>query len=199
MAMCRDALGLTCDSTVLDIGGTPHLWHEMERMTGVRPHVTLANIWPEPPWTVPPSMRYTTADGTRLPFADRSFDVAFSNSVIEHVGSDEAQRCFALEVRRVARAYWVQTPNFFFPIEPHWMAPFFHWLPRWVQRRVAGVTPFAILSKAPQSLIDEQLATIRLLRRKEMARLFPDATILTERVLGLPKSFYAVRAHYRAS
>src|SRR4051794_26662392 len=62
----------------------------------------------------------------RLPFADNEFDLAYSNSVLEHV-NDRAG--LAREIRRVARSWWVQTPAFSFPIEPHALLPFAHWLP----------------------------------------------------------------------
>jgi len=57
-------------------------------------------------------------DGRYLPFRDGSFDIVFSNSVIEHISSPEDQQRFADEVRRTGRAYWVQTPDYRFPIEP---------------------------------------------------------------------------------
>ncbi len=69
------------------------------------------------------------ADGTQLPFGDREFDIAFSNSVIEHV-PPELQAAFAAEVSRVADRYFVQTPNRYFPIEPHYQLPLFQFLPR---------------------------------------------------------------------
>jgi 2-polyprenyl-3-methyl-5-hydroxy-6-metoxy-1,4-benzoquinol methylase len=68
----------------------------------------------------------------RSPSAARSFDIVFSNSVIEHVGDAESQQQFAHEIARVGRAYWVQTPNRRFPVEPHLLTPFLHFLPtRW--------------------------------------------------------------------
>ena len=63
-----------------------------------------------------------------LPFADGEFDLAYSNSVIEHV--PRARRAvFAAELRRVARGWYVQTPARSFPVEPHSLLPGAHWLP----------------------------------------------------------------------
>jgi len=79
--------------------------------------------------------RLVCADATeRLPFADNEFDLAYSSSVIEHI-SPERRATFAHEVRRVARGWYVQTPAFEFPIEPHSLLPAAHWLPRSVRRR----------------------------------------------------------------
>jgi Methyltransferase domain len=58
-----------------------------------------------------PSIRCVTASGTDLPFADDEFDVAFSNAVVEHVGSREEQRRFVAELCRVAPRVFLSTPN----------------------------------------------------------------------------------------
>jgi SAM-dependent methyltransferase len=123
---------------------------------------------------------FVQADVTqRLPFADDEFDLAFSNSVIEHVADREA---FAAEVMRVARGWWVQTPAFSFPVEPHALLPFAHWLPAPVRRRywrlgVAG-----------------DYEEIALLRRAELARLLPGGRVVAERVGPLAKSWISCRS-----
>src|SRR5207247_1510773 len=77
---------------------------------------------------------FVRADATeRLPFEDGAFDLAYSNSVIEHLPV-ERRAAFARELRRVARGWWVQTPAFSFPVEPHALLPFAHWLPARARR-----------------------------------------------------------------
>jgi len=78
-----------------------------------------------------PDVRAVRADGRELPFADGSFDLGFSNAVVEHVaGGREGQRRFVHELCRVARRVYVTTPNRWFPLEVHTLLPFVHWLPR---------------------------------------------------------------------
>jgi hypothetical protein len=78
-----------------------------------------------------PGIPAVRADGRELPFADRAFDLAFSNAVVEHVGGGrEGQRTFVGELCRVARRVFVTTPNSRFPLEVHSLIPFAHWLPR---------------------------------------------------------------------
>lgn len=76
-----------------------------------------------------PEVTLVVGDGRRLPFADRSFDIAFSNAVIEHVGSSADQRRFVAEACRAADRVFLSTPNRWFPLDSHTMAPFAHWLP----------------------------------------------------------------------
>ena len=77
-----------------------------------------------------PSVRAVRSDGRDLPFADREFDLGFSNSVVEHVaGGRDGQRRFVEELCRVAARVFVTTPNRFFPIDPHTLLPFVHLLP----------------------------------------------------------------------
>ena len=76
-----------------------------------------------------PAARYVQGNALELPFEDGSFDVVFSNAVIEHVGGREEQRRFVAEALRVAPRVFVTTPNRWFPIEVHTRLPFVHWLP----------------------------------------------------------------------
>jgi SAM-dependent methyltransferase len=124
---------------------------------------------------------FVRADATvRLPFADGEFDLAYSSSVVEHV-APERRAAFAAEVRRVARGWYVQTPARSFPVEPHALLPFAHWLPVAVRR------PYWRLGAAGAW---EEIA---LLGRAELAALFPGARIVPERLGGLVKSWVAVR------
>ena len=133
-------------------------------------------------------------DGCNLSFADKAFDIGYSNSVIEHLGTFENQRRFASEVSRVARGVWVQTPAKAFFIEPHYLAPFVHWLPKSVRRRlIRWFTIWGLVTKPGPQQVDEILAEIRLLTRREMADLFPDCEIVTERFFFWPKAYVAVR------
>jgi hypothetical protein len=125
------------------------------------------------------------ADGTRLPFADREFPVVFSNSVIEHVPK-ELQQAFASEVRRVSERYYVQTPNKWFPIEPHYQLPLVQFLPERLMKALNRRFSFGWREKG-------RWEPIKLLSARELQRLFPDAEIHRERVLGLTKSLMAVR------
>jgi len=115
----------------------------------------------------------------RLPFDDGAFDLAYSSSVIEHV-EPERRAAFAGEVRRVARGFFVQTPARSFPIEPHALLPFAHWLAPTLRR------PYWRLGAAGA------WEDIQLLRRAELAALFSEP-ILAERYAGLVKSWIALR------
>jgi SAM-dependent methyltransferase len=130
------------------------------------------------------------ADATELPFPDNTFDIAFSNSVIEHLGTWENQQAFAREARRVARKLWIQTPARSFPIEAHLLAPYIQYLPKKLQHRLARWTPRGLLNPGVvHGIVDE----VRLLTFKEISKLFPDCRILRERLLGVTKSYIAVR------
>ena len=76
-----------------------------------------------------PEIAYVQGDACALPFPDQSFDVVFSNAVIEHVGDAERQRLFVAEALRVGRRVFLTTPNRWFPIEVHTRLPLVHWLP----------------------------------------------------------------------
>ncbi|MGA2251874.1 class I SAM-dependent methyltransferase [Terracidiphilus sp.] len=185
----------TQQTRLLDIGGDPHTWIFESRFCEPLP-VTLVNRqFPNP--AAYNNSRFTAveADAIDLPFANRSFDIAYSNSVIEHLTTWERQQVFASEASRVASNLWIQTPARHFPIEPHVLAPFFQYLPKRLQIRLARhFTLWGLLSKPSPADIEESISEVRLLTLREMKKLFPDCIILKERVLGLTKSYVAVRA-----
>jgi 2-polyprenyl-3-methyl-5-hydroxy-6-metoxy-1,4-benzoquinol methylase len=108
-----------------------------------------------------PQIAPVTASGTNLPFEDDSFDIAFSNAVLEHVGDREEQRRFVHELCRVAPKVFVSTPNRRFPLEVHTLVPFLHWLPRTARDRA-----FTALRRDAWEGVD-------LLNRRELLELFP--------------------------
>jgi SAM-dependent methyltransferase len=121
--------------------------------------------------------RFVRADARDLPFGDGEFAIAYSNSVVEHVVERHDRRRYADELRRVGRRYFVQTPNRWFPLEPHALLPLVHWLPRAVGRRLW-----------PLGVSDDPFENTRLLGARELRRLFPDGVIVRERVGPLTKS-----------
>lgn len=121
---------------------------------------------------------FVCADATeRLPFADREFDLVYSSSVIEHIAPHQ-RRAFAAEIRRVGRGWFVQTPAYSFPLEPHSLLPAAHWLgPAWRRRywRLGAARDWEEIS---------------LLRRGELESLF--GSVSAERLGPLVKSWVCV-------
>jgi ubiquinone/menaquinone biosynthesis C-methylase UbiE len=137
---------------------------------------------------------FIAADGRQLPFSDKEFDLVFSNSVIEHVGDRDSQMRFANEMLRVGKSIYCQTPNRWFPIEPHLIAPFLHWLPFAMARRLVRYgSIWGLVTRPSQEQIDDLLSSIRLLSLREVRRLFGGCTIRSERIFGLAKSFIVER------
>lgn len=179
---------------ILDIGGTNAYWAARGLADDERVEITLANHIAEP--VLHPNIRAVTADASDLAqFDDMSFDIVFSNSTIEHLFTREAQSRMAHEVRRLAPEYYVQTPNFWFPVEPHFLFPAWQWLPTSLRvallrkTRVGHRGPYPQRADARRS-VDE----IRLLTRGQLCEMFPDATIVHERLGPLTKSFVAIRS-----
>ena len=191
LEICRP----TPETLLLDVGGNPKIWELLPPLR--RPRVVYLNL-PRAFENGDDRARLVFGDGLHLPFADQSFDLVFSNSVIEHVGSEANQQTFANEIRRVGRRYWVQTPNHGFPIEQHLLTPFLHWLPTDLKAAVARKFTVWDLVARPSAdsrrfYIEHFLNDIRLLRRSDVSRLFPGASILAESFGPTTKSWIAYR------
>lgn len=199
MLLLARTVGLTPEMRVLDVGGTLEIW----RLSPVMPRLVLLNQ-ARARYEIGAGEAVVLGDGVSLPFADQSFDLVFSNSVIEHVGSRAQQACFASETARVGKQYWVQTPNRYFPIEHHLWTPFVHWLPRpW---QAAVLKRFSVWRLATNFSTEQRefyvhhyLDSIRLLAARDLQTLFPGATVIRERFLGWTKSLVAWRDIRRAN
>lgn len=178
---------------ILDVGGTLHYWRTTGMLDPDRYEITLLNLEEEQLPADTRGFESLAGDATSLPFPDASFDVVFSNSVIEHMGSRERQRQMADEVRRVGRRFIIQTPSKWFPLEPHSHIPLFQFLPRparalLIQHFTINYFPTRPTFKECMEVSDSTI----LLARGEFQRLFPEASIMVERLAGLTKSYTAV-------
>ena len=175
---------------VLDLGGSPSIWENVP----VPLDITILNL----PGGIPSDALDSFDAGTSIhtfhfvegdacnvrQFSDRSFDLAFSNSVIEHVGPQEKQEAFAREAVRLGKSYWVQTPSAWFPIEAHTGMPFYWFYPEqlrsWLLRRSRKKLP---------AWWTEYIAETRVLSRRRLVELFPSARVHVEFFFGFPKSY----------
>ena len=172
--------------SILDVGGTERFWETMGLIEDPDIELHLLNVHPVA--TGDHSVTQHVGDARCMPeFEDDRFDIVFSNSVIEHVGPLPEQKRMADEVRRVGRRYFIQTPNRYFPIEPHFLIPGFQFLPHPMKvmllRHVKGI-------RAPEKA-DARAREITLVSRRQLQAMFPDAKIWAERFAGLSKSFVA--------
>jgi len=175
--------------SILDIGGTVDFWEQRGWAGREDLEIILINLREEPsPF---PNILSKVGDATCLKeFGDKSMDVVFSNSVIEHLFSDANQCAMASEVARIGKHYWVQTPNYWFPMEPHFQMPGWQWLPRSI--RVAALMRKQFGRRGPcdrredaEALVDE----VRLVSKRDLRRMFPNAILTPEKFIGLVKSW----------
>ena len=175
---------------ILDVGGSEYIWRSTKLPEGKDIEITLLNLNKIPT----SSSRYVSiaGDAKDIQFPDSHFDVVFSNSVIEHMGSFEDQQKMARECMRVGRRYFIQTPNKYFPIEPHFLFPMYQFLPNIIQVWLIQNFKLGWINKTPNKIEAIKLiASIRLLDRTKFEMLFPGSNIFEEKFLGLTKSFVA--------
>ncbi|MGI8617543.1 MAG: methyltransferase domain-containing protein [Gemmatimonadaceae bacterium] len=176
---------------VLDIGGTASFWRTMPASGRDRLRIKLLNLELQP--VDGTDMESVVGDATKLSrFGGGEFDVVFSNSVIEHLRTFDAQLRMADEVRRVGKRYFVQTPNLYFPIEPHFLVPGFQFLPLELRARLLSRFDLGWCKRIPDlDRARAEVESIRLLSRADLRRIFPEAELYEERFGGMVKSFVA--------
>ena len=170
---------------VLDVGYGYGQFEDQMFQFGVESEIIALDITSRDTSGHPNIMAFVVADAANLPFADRSLDIIYCNSILEHVGDRQVQQRVFVEIERVGCKFFVQTPNRHFPIEAHHLLPFFQYLPRSVQRWVG------------QNILGHYEQTWLLDRRdvKELVGVGGGIAVWEEKVLGLTKSFVLYRNH----
>jgi SAM-dependent methyltransferase len=178
---------------LLDVGGSVLFWEAMDFIKESEVDIFILNLDPYELRGDYPNVHTIVGDGRDMKeFSNNQFDIVVSNSVIEHVGNFDNQRRMAGEIMRVGKRYFVQTPNVYFPIEPHVLLPFAAFYPLrlkvWLGKH---------MNLGPYKKTDDKAAimtfidSLRLLSKKELLEIFPGATIWEEKVCYLTKSFVA--------
>jgi hypothetical protein len=180
---------------IIDLGGRPEYWRLIDRdvLEAARVRITVVN-WEDQAPIDDPMFVQMRGDACALDVEDGAFDITHSNSVIEHVGDWPRMERFAAETRRLAPRYYVQTPYFWFPVEPHFSAPFFHWLPEPMRASRLKKKAYGFMWRTAD--VGEQMRAVqdaRLLDKAMMRYLFPDARHVDEKAAGLTKSLMAIR------
>jgi Methyltransferase domain len=178
---------------ILDVGGDLYNWNLM----GYKNEVVLLNLAAETNNSPSSSTNFSfvVGDGTALQYDDQEFDILFSNSTIEHVGTLAKQKDFANEVCRVGKRIWIQTPAKEFFFEPHYITPFIHWLPKEFQKKLLrNFSVWGLITRADRAYIDNIVEQNRLLSLPEVEELFPDCTIIKEKFLFMTKAYLIIKA-----
>lgn len=175
---------------ILDIGGLESFWTNRGYGNNADYHITILNL--EKGRTTYSNFNNLAGNAIDLrDIGDNEFDVAFSNSVIEHLYTIENQKCMAAEVQRVGKHFFIQTPNKYFPIEPHYILPFFDFLPASVKYNILTKTKLSRLKKWSHQDALQYIDEIRLLSYSEFKSLFQNSNMYKEMFLGMVKSFTA--------
>lgn len=174
--------------SILDVGGTEDFWNIMGISNLSDVYITLLNI--SECMTSNPNINFVKGNACDIKFPDSSFDIIFSNSVIEHVGNRYNQMQMANEVKRVGKRFFIQTPAKAFFLEPHFLFPFFQFFPVsikvWLVRNIKlGWYDRKPILEDAKSLVE----SVNLLSKKELIGLFPECYLYEEKILGLTKSF----------
>ena len=176
------------NARIIDLGGTLEVWQWFDHDFDV----TVVNLPDAYKFKNSKSFgKYTVVEGdaTNLidTFSDRSFDIVFSNSVIEHVGDESKQADFASEVIRLGEGYWVQTPSNYCPLEPHTSVIGYWLLPEFVRQSLHRKWE----KKLPEWT--EMVRGTRVLSRNRMRELFPESQFYIERKFLFEKSYTAYK------
>lgn len=186
---CR---GLKKPLRILDIGGSDYYWRCLGFTGDDNYKIMIINTENQKTDEFT-NISFQKRDARDLNFiSDGEYDLVFSNSMIEHLKSYDEQKKLAGEIQRTGKKYFIQTPDYYFPLEPHFLFPFFQFLS--VEMKTKLITKYSLGWFEKQTDADKakQLAeSVRLLKEKELREIFPGCKIYRERYFGLSKSLTA--------
>lgn len=175
---------------ILDLGGSDYHWRNSNFANNKDYRITLVNIENQNLKGLN-NISFIKLDVSGLGyFRDREFELVYSNSLIEHLPSFDDQKKLAEEIMRIGMHYFVQTPNFNFPIEPHFLFPFFQYLSD--ETKVKLLMKHQLGWYEKQSSRDEALKlarSINMLNKNKLMQIFPGGKIIPEKYFALTKSF----------
>jgi len=189
-SLIKENFEIGSELNILDVGGAAYFWRDKEFLNKYNVKIILLNL--EISDTGHPQLESVIGDATNLSnYEDDSFDLVFSNSVIEHLYTWENQVKMAKECMRVGKRHFVQSPNKHFLIESHYTLPFAQYLPQKLLFNILTKTKLSQTRKWDAEAAQQYLEEIRLLTGTEMKTLFPNSKIYKEKFLGMTKSFVA--------
>lgn len=175
---------------ILDLGGSDYHWRNSEFINNKDFHITVLNTENQNTRDLK-NFSFLKRDATDLKFfEDKEYDVVYSNSLLEHINKFDEQKKLAEEVVRIGKHYFVQTPNYYFPVEPHFLFPFFQFLP--AEKKVSLIRKYDLgwFNKETDAVKASELAnSVRLLKESELKKIFPNGKIFCEKYFLLKKSF----------
>ena len=176
--------------SILDLGGRVKFWENRSLSGNHNFLITIINLESEK--SVYPNIETKVGNILELKsFKKNSFDIVFSNSVIEHLYNFQNQKKIASEILRIGKKHIIQTPNKYFFVEPHYIFPFFQYLPSKIQYKILTKTKLSRLRKWDKKFARQYLKEIRLLTLNELKEIFPGSKIYQEKFFGMSKSFTA--------
>ncbi|MDQ3020004.1 MAG: class I SAM-dependent methyltransferase [Bacteroidota bacterium] len=176
--------------TILDLGGSDYHWRNSNFRNNKDYHIMIVNN------EVPDiknfrNICFIKKDVRDLEFFDdKEYDLVYSNSLLEHLNKFEEQKNLAEEIKRIGKHHFIQTPNYYFPLEPHFLFPFFQFLSDKAKTNLLLKYNLGWYGRQDeQSKALELSSSIRLLKKSELKDIFPGSQIYTEKYFFLNKSF----------
>jgi hypothetical protein len=177
---------------ICDLGGSRHFW-DKSALDIPRSNITIYNVSEDETANIKgrqnDSIQFFLYDGLHIPVDNNHYDLLICNSVLEHVPVDMRKQ-LCLEMRRVSKQFFCQTPAYSFLVDPHFILPAIHWIPKSkFGLCLVYLSPWYILSRPKREIVYSYYYETNLLTEKEVKLLFPGCTISYEKFMGFVKSF----------